>query len=191
MPGTSVEEMELVARARQGEVDAFSSLVTLYETRVYNLAFRITGNAADAADVAQEAFLAAFEGMKRFRAESALYTWLYRIVVNKALSSRRVKSSRREFSVGDDASPLDFAMDDCAAPDKIAQRHERAEIVQRAISRLGDDLRAVVVLRDIQGLEYEEIADVLDIALGTVKSRLHRARLALRNSLKAYLGVTP
>ncbi len=191
MPGTLVEEMELVARARGGDVAAFTALVRRYENRVYNLAFRMLGNADDAADVAQETFLAAYEGLGRFRAESALYTWLYRIAVNKALSRRRAKSSRREFVPADDPSPLLTAASRFQAPDEVAEEKERAVIVQDAISRLPGDLRAVVILKDIEGLEYEEIAGVLKLALGTVKSRLHRARLSLRETLARYLGVTP
>lgn len=191
MPGTLVEEMELVARARGGDVAAFTALVRRYENRVYNLAFRMLGDADDAADVAQETFLAAYEGLGRFRAESALYTWLYRIAVNKALSRRRAKSSRREFVPADDPSPLLTAASRFQTPDEVAEEKERAVIVQDAISRLPGDLRAVVILKDIEGLEYEEIAGVLELALGTVKSRLHRARLSLRETLARYLGVTP
>ncbi|MCD6406137.1 MAG: sigma-70 family RNA polymerase sigma factor [Planctomycetes bacterium] len=191
MPGTSVEEMEIVARARGGDVAAFTALVRRYENRIYNLAFRMLGNADDAADVAQETFLAAYEGLGRFRAESTLYTWLYRIAVNKALSRRRAKSSRREFVPADDPSPLLTAASRFQTPDEVAEETERAGIVQDAVSRLPGDLRAVVVLRDIEGLEYEEIAAVLELALGTVKSRLHRARLSLRGTLARHLGVTP
>jgi RNA polymerase sigma-70 factor (ECF subfamily) len=186
-----LEEMELVGRAREGDAAAFGALVRLYQDRVYNVAFRLVGNADDAADVAQEAFLAAYEGLSRFRAESALYTWLYRIVVNKALNQRRSKAARPEFSGGDDPSPLETAAAFSPTPDQEAEDKERAAMVQRAIRRLPRDLRTAVVLRDIEGLEYEQMAEVLEIPLGTVKSRLHRGRLELRETLRRYLEVAP
>ncbi len=98
MPGTTVEDLELVARAQKGDVAAFTALVARYETRVYNLAYRLVSNPDDAADVAQEAFLAAYTSLGRFRAESSFYTWLYRIAVNKALTQRASRDSRKEFA---------------------------------------------------------------------------------------------
>lgn len=191
MPGTPVEEMELVGRARDGDAAAFTALVRRYQDRVYNVTFRMLGNAEDAADAAQETFLAAYEGLERFRGDSALYTWLYRIAVNKALTRRRSLSSRKEFAASGEDSVM-ATLEDCAeGPAAAAERHERAEAVQEAIAALSDDLRGVVVLRDIEGLEYEEIAEALEVALGTVKSRLHRGRLALRESLKGVLRVAP
>lgn len=192
MPGTSVEDLELVARAQKGDVAAFSALVERYQARVYNLAFRLMSNADDAAEVTQESFLAAWESLKRFRAESSFYTWLYRLVVNKALTHRRSRDMKKEFSVGDgEATVLDTAPDGGAGPVRAVEAKERAEMVQAAIAALPVDFRAVVVLKDIEGMEYEEIAEVLDIALGTVKSRLHRGRMLLRGALAPYLGFAP
>ena len=183
--------MELVVRARDGDAAAFTALVRRYQDRIYNVTFRMLTNAEDAADAAQETFLAAYEGLGRFRGDSALYTWLYRIAMNKALAKRRSLASRKEFTASPEDSVLARLEDRVEGPSEAAERHERAEAVQEAIAALGDDLRSVVVLRDIEGLEYEEIAEALQIALGTVKSRLHRARFALRELLKGVLRVTP
>ncbi len=191
MPGTPVEEMELVGRAREGDPDAFTALVVRYQDRIYTLAYRMVGNAEDAADVAQDTFLAAWEGLSRFRGESALYTWLYRIAVNKALGRRRGSSTVRTFSSDVDPSPLEFAVDRSLAPEELAQTRERSVLVQEAIAALESELKAVVVLKDVEGMEYEEIAEILSIPLGTVKSRLHRARLSLRQSLQRLLEVSP
>ncbi|MHC4715145.1 MAG: sigma-70 family RNA polymerase sigma factor [Planctomycetota bacterium] len=191
MPGTPVEEMELVTRAADGDPEAFAALVVRYQDRIYNLAYRMLGHADDAADVAQDTFLAAWEGLARFRGESALYTWLYRIAVNKALGRRRAASVSREYAVDGESSLLEVAADCSSAPEEVAEVRERAVVVQRAVSALEEDLRAVVVLKDVEGLEYEEIAEILAIPLGTVKSRLHRARLTLRGSLRRLLQVAP
>jgi len=191
VPGTPLEDMELVGRARDGDVAAFTALVRRYQDRIYNVTWRMLADADDAADVAQETFLAAWEGLGRFRGDSALYTWLYRIAVNKALLHRRARSSKREYAASGGEAMLE-TLEDCAdGPAAAAERNERALMVQRAITGLPEDLKAVVVLRDIEGLAYEEIAEVLEIAVGTVKSRLHRARLALRDALKGVLEVAP
>jgi len=184
--------MELVARSKAGDVGAFTVLVKRYEDRVYNLAYRMVGSADDASDIAQEAFLAAFEGLARFRGESAFYTWLYRVVVNKALGHRRERSARREFTGGNEEfGPIDVAAAPGDPPDAVLEAREREAAIQAAIRALPDDYRTVVVLKDVEGFEYEEIAEIAGIALGTVKSRLHRARLLLREALKPYVGYAP
>lgn len=186
MPVTSVQDLELVSRARGGDVAAFTELVRRYETRIWNLAYRLVSNADDAADVAQETFLAAFEGLKRFRAESSFYTWLYRIAVNRALAHRAARAGRRDAAAGDGAA-LETAADGGAGPEASAAARERSAAIDTAIRRLPEDFRAVVVLKDVEGLEYEEIAEALGIALGTVKSRLHRGRMILRDALRPWL----
>lgn len=188
MPGTSVEDLELVNRAQKGDVAAFSALVRRYETRVYNLAYRLLSNGDDAADVAQDSFLAAYESLKRFRGESAFYTWLYRVVVNKALAFRRARDGRREHTVADGETNAINAAAGGAGPARAVEEKERAALVQGAIGSLPEEFRAVVVLRDVEGLEYEEIAEVLGVVTGTVKSRLHRGRMLVREALAPYLG---
>jgi len=191
VPGTSVEDLELVTRSRAGDVAAFTLLVRRYEDRVYNLALRLVGNREDAADVAQEAFLAAYEGLERFRGESAFYTWLYSIAVNKALSFRRARDARKEFVLASEDPPLEAAGNPGEIPEAEILAREKSEAIAAAIAKLPEEFRAAVVLKDIEGLEYEEIAEVVGVALGTVKSRLHRGRLALREALKPYLGAAP
>ncbi len=191
MSGTPLEEMELVERAKAGDAACFASLVRLYQDRVYSVAYRVLASAEDAADTAQETFLAAWEGLARFRGDSSLYTWLYRIAVNKALARRRSRASKGRFVAGSADGSLDGVADFADGPQVAVERAENARIVQAAISALPEDLRVIVVLRDIEGLEYEEIAEVLEIPLGTVKSRLHRGRLDLRESLKGVFRVAP
>lgn len=187
-----MEDLELVTRSRSGDVEAFTALVKRYEVRVYNLAYRLLSNADDAADVAQEAFMAAYESIGRFRAESSFYTWLYRIAVNKALTYRRSRSSRLDAATGgQETLAFDTAADGSPGPSRRVEDMERDEMVQSMIAALPDDFRSVVVLKDIEGLEYEEIADVMEIPLGTVKSRLHRGRLLLRDALTPYLRGAP
>ncbi len=189
VPGTSVEEMELVTRSKAGDVEAFATLVRRYQDRLYNLAYRMLGNADDACDMVQESFMAAFEGLGGFRGDAAFYTWLYRVAVNKCLAHRRARAGKREFAVGgSDATPLETAGSKAVTPDIMMERLETGEAVQRAIMGLPEDYRVVVVLKDVEGFEYEEIAEMAGIALGTVKSRLHRARLLLREALEPYVG---
>lgn len=185
--------MQLLQRSQAGDVAAFTALVRRYEEKVYNIAYRLVGNSADAADVAQETFIAAYEGLERFRGESAFYTWLYRIAVNRALTHRKARDSRPEFASGasDDPAPVELAGDTSEEPAAMAETKELQATIQAAISKLPEEFRAVVVLKDVEEFEYEEIADVLSIALGTVKSRLHRGRMLLRTALAHYIGTTP
>jgi len=188
--GTSLEEMELLSRAREGDAAAFSSIVRRYQDRIYNLSYRYLGNAEDAADAAQETFLAAWEGLGDFRGESALYTWLYSIAVHKALGARRKRSSKKEVPGGDPGG-FENARGHAPDPPAAAEAAERERIVQEAITALDEEHRAVVVLKDIEGFEYDRIAEILSVPVGTVKSRLHRGRLRLRELLENYLDTAP
>lgn len=185
----SPDEAQLIRRARDGDAPAFGMLVESYERRVFNLAYRMCGNREDAADLAQEALVRAFRAMRRFREQAQFSTWLYRIVVNVCLDYQRSRMRHPTVSLDEPVSghdgdiPRQVVSED---PDPAVQ-YERAEIqaaVHRAIGRLAADHRAVVIMRDIQGMAYEEIADVLGVALGTVKSRLNRARMALKEELQ-------
>jgi len=159
---------------------------------LYNTIYRLVGSAEDARDVLQDVFVKAFENLDRFRGGSSLYTWLFRIAVNTSLSHRR---KRRWVSMG---SPSEEDGDTTgrpplpdpapADPSDGLMAAETERLVQEAISSLDDEHRTVVVLRDIQHCDYREIADVLDVPPGTVKSRLHRARLLLRERLKPLLA---
>ena len=188
----SLPDSDLVSRITAGDGEAFGAIVERHEDRLYNTIYRLVGSAEDARDVLQDVFVKAFENLDRFRGGSSLYTWLFRIAVNTSLSHRR---KRRWVSMGmatpdDDDAPGRPPLADPAPADPsdglMAAETER--LIQEAIGSLDDEHRTVVVLRDIQHCDYREIADILEVPAGTVKSRLHRARLLLRERLKPLLA---
>lgn len=175
---------ELVRAAAAGDADAFAQLVDQYESRVYSLTLRMCGSPEDAADAAQEAFLAAWRGLPSFRGEAGFSTWLYRLAANASIDLlRRVKRQRAELPLDEGALSAAFR-DAGPGPQEAAERAELRQAVARALSQLGDGHRQVLVLRELQQLSYEEIARTLDLDLGTVKSRISRARGALRKLLQ-------
>ena len=174
---------ELARRAAGGDEDAFAQLVGLHEKKVYGLALRMCGNPEDAADAAQEAFLAAWKGLPRFRGEAGFSTWLYRLTSNAAIDHlRRVKRQRGEVSLDGGGPGLD-AVDDAPSPQAQAEETELREAVAEGLSMLSEDHRQALLLRELRGLSYEEIASELRVDLGTVKSRISRARGSLRKNL--------
>lgn len=174
---------ELVRAAAEGDQDAFAQLVALHEKRVYALAVRMTGSREDAADVAQEAFLAAWRGLPSFRGEAGFATWLYRLTANAAIDQlRRGRRRRGEASLNDEELGLD-AVDPAPTPQERAENEGLREAVRWAMGELSREHRQVLALREFQELSYEEIAGQLGVDLGTVKSRLSRARGALRKIL--------
>jgi len=170
-----VDERTLIARSRAGDLEAYDHVVGIYQDRVYQVAYRITGNREDAWDAAQEALLRAYQGLRSFRGDAGFGTWLYRIAVNAALDIVRRRPPR-----ADDLDPLWAAADDPAAE---AARRDVQRRIHQAIAALPPGQRAAIVLRDIQGLSYEEIARIQQVPLGTVRSRLARARETLRGRL--------
>ncbi len=192
----STDIAAVVARAREGDRTAFDMLVERYSTSVYNIALRITGSREEAQDCAQEAFVRAFSALKRFRGEAVFSTWLYRVVVNVAYdATRRLKSqpllaSEMAGSDPDDPLPDIEAMVTgvpALQPDEQLVQAQRREVILDAIRSLPEHQRTVVVLYDLQGLSYEEVAEVTGTRVGTVKSRLSRARLALKERLEPHL----
>lgn len=203
-----VREDELVRRAAGGDHLAFEALVARYEVQIYNVALRMMGNHADAGDMAQEAIIQAFRKIGAFRGESGFGTWLYRIVTNRCLDELRRRKRRREQLVpvgswepsgenGDRRQGIDEwgasqGRDDdlpdghAAGPEEAYERLELQELIRKALQRLSEDHRAVIVLREIEGLSYEEIAEAMECSIGTVKSRLSRAREALRDVLESF-----
>ena len=183
------EERRLVEIAQRGDVDSFNELVRLFEGRVYTLCYRMLGDAESAADAAQDAFLAAFRNLRSFRGGS-FRSWMLRIATNTCYDVLRVRKRRPTVSLdieADDesaASPLQIA-DTAESPDDFAQRRELAAAIQQGLTELPDEQRIVLILSDIQGLAYEEIAQITNSNLGTVKSRLSRGRARLREVLKA------
>ena len=176
-------EQELVRAAAGGDTEAFERLVRTYENKIYHLALRMCGSSEEASDIAQEAFLAAWRGLPSFRGEANFATWLYRLTSNAAIDYlRRQKKERGDMSLDDEDLGLD-AVDTGPGPQDAAERTEVRSVVAAGLQELSEGHRQVLVLREIQGLSYEEIADVLEVDLGTVKSRISRARTALRKIL--------
>ncbi len=165
----------VLADSRRGDASAYDRLVAAYQDRVYQVAYRITGHREDAWDAAQEAFVRAFRGLRAFRGEASLSTWITRIAVNTALDVVRRRPPRA-------LSAADGAL---AAPDVTDEvlRRDQQRRVQQAITALPADQRAAVILRDVQGLSYDEIAELLRVPIGTVRSRLSRGRDTLRVAL--------
>ena len=183
------EERRLVEVAQRGDVESFNELVRLFEGRVYNLCYRMLGDADSAADAAQDSFLSAFRNLRSFRGGS-FRSWMLRIATNTCYDVLRVRKRRPSVSLDIDAedesasSPLQIA-DSAESPDDFAQRRELAAAIQDGLTTLPDEQRIVLILSDIQGLAYEEIAQITNSNLGTVKSRLSRGRARLREVLKA------
>lgn len=177
------EEQVLVMRSQRGEQAAFRVLVERYQKLVYTLALRMVSNPADAEDVAQEAFLSAWKGLPKFRMDAKFSTWLYRLTVNAAtdLLRRRQKEQAHQ-SLEDEEQPVQIP-DDAPGPEEQAQAAERRAVLQRAIDSLTENHRKILLLREVNGLDYQEIGQVLELTPGTVKSRLARARRELREKL--------
>lgn len=186
--GAQANESTLVRRAKSGDYEAFEELVGLYEDRIYRLAMNITGNAEDAEDVLQEAFLKAFQNLSHFREDSRFYTWLVRIAVNEGLMKLRKRRSDKSVPMEDTVNeegevlPREFA-DWRPNPEQTLEREEVREILQAAADSLPPTFRAVFFLRDVEGLSTEETADALGLSVAAVKARLFRARLHLREQL--------
>jgi RNA polymerase sigma-70 factor, ECF subfamily len=185
-------DAELAKQAAAGDRDAFDLLVRRYDARIVNLARALTGGDADAEDLAQEAFIRAFRGIHRFRGESAFRTWLHTIAVNVIRTHHTRRSRwRRLFAEPTDAGDDTGTEIERAAVPGFEADVVRRDAVDRALARLPEDLRLVVTLRDVQGLDYREIADVLGVPMGTVESRLFRARQKLRPMLASMMETRP
>jgi RNA polymerase sigma-70 factor (ECF subfamily) len=182
------DESSLIEAAQRGNLDAFNELVLIYQDRVYNLAYRMMGDPASASDAAQEAFIKAYRHIRSFRGGS-FRSWLLRIVSNTCYDEfRRRKrqpiTSWEDFGeVDEEANPA--LIDDAESPEASVQRWELTQVIQEAISALSSDHRIVLLLSDVEGLSYAEIAETLDIPVGTVKSRLSRARASVRDLLQS------
>ncbi|MBX3470141.1 MAG: sigma-70 family RNA polymerase sigma factor [Planctomycetes bacterium] len=183
----ALDDRALVARSQEGSRDAFSALVTRYQERVLNLVYRGLGDQDAALDVAQEVFLKAYRGLARFQGDSQFFTWLFRITMNETITARRRRDRHpRALSLGredKDGERHSDPPDTTYEPGAEAARHDDQAALHRAIAQLDDEQAQVLLLRDIDGRSYQEIAAVLDIPLGSVKSKIHRARLALKDRL--------
>jgi RNA polymerase sigma-70 factor (ECF subfamily) len=198
-------EIDLMRKAQHGDRGAYGRLVGLYQDRLYNAILRMVGQPEEARDLAQETFTRGLDKLDGFRGDASPYTWLFRIATNLSISRLRKVQRHRTFSLDapsggaagssgrgnneDQASALVGRMSAVApTPDEDAEKRERNQKVLEALGRLDAEYRAVLVMRDIEGFDYQQMADVLGLPLGTLKSRLFRARLALRDELKAYMS---
>ena len=181
------DDAQLIDRTLAGQSAAFGLLVEKYQDRLYNTVVHVVGNAEDAKDVVQEAFVQAFLKLATFQRASAFYTWLYRIAFNVAATHRR---RRRAMWAAEQARHRDGNTPATApSPSRQVEQEECRRQVRCAIGRLDEEYRVVLVLREIDGCCYETIAEILDVPIGTVRSRLHRARLQLREELREVLAV--
>ena len=184
---TNLDDAATIRLSQEGDREAFGRLVIKYQDGLYNAVYRMTGRREDAADIVQETFLKAYRAIGRFRGGSTVYTWLYQIAVNTVISKRRHDTARKESKKiplsGRDGSAVVDTADRRPGPDVLAQQAELGRRIEQAIAELDEDQRIVVVLKDIEGLDYEQIAQIVGCPRGTVKSRLHRARLRLRERL--------
>ena len=188
-------DQEFVELLRAGSGDAFEILIERFQHPVYNLIVRLLGDPVEASDVVQEVFLKVFRKIGSFRGQSSLKTWIYRIAVNEASNHRRSSRRHRGREVEIEPEREETAVtgqaliDRCQSPYEQAAGSEMRRQVEEALARINPDFRAAVVLRDIDGLSYEEVAEVLEVSLGTVKSRILRGREALREALTERHGI--
>lgn len=190
------EEASIIAELKSGSEDAYQWLIAHYHQPVYGLVYRILNDPADAADTTQEVFLKVFRGIRRFHGEASLKTWIYRIAIHEASNQRRwwFRHKRRETTmeaqIGDDDGRTfalkDTLVDEHDSPFECAAHEEIRSRVEQELAQVQEPYRTTVILRDIEGLSYEEVAEILQVSLGTVKSRLMRGRLALKKRLEAY-----
>ena len=189
--GENVTDQQLVERVQRGDKKAFDLLVIKYQQRIVNLVSRFVRNPADAVDVTQDAFIKAYRALPNFRGESAFYTWMYRIAVNTAKNFLAVQS-RRPQDLNQDIVEIEQiegenALKEYATPEHMLLRDEIQQTVINAIEELPEDLRVAITLREIEGLSYEDIALAMDCPIGTVRSRIFRAREAIDKQLQPLL----
>lgn len=181
---TAVNEAELIARAQNGERNAFSELVRIHARGVFNVVFHMCGNALIAEDAAQETFIRAWQNLSTYRLQTPLRNWLYRIAFNAGMDMLR----KEKRILPNDIEDMELR-DANSGPESVVSQQERTSIVQKAVLSLPEASRAVLVLREYEGMSYSEIADALDIPVGTVMSRLNYARKLLKDALEPKLSL--
>ena len=184
MASDSTSDADYVRRLQRGETEAFEMLVRRHEKTIFNLVYRMLGDYDEAAEVSQEVFLSAYRAIGQFRGDANFSTWLYRIALNHTSTRRKTLIRRQQRHVAiEDTEPV---RDLQPGPAETMEKKEIRERVQRALNSLEPDDATVILLRDLQDIPYEEVARLLEIPVGTVKSRLHRARQALKSQLASY-----
>jgi RNA polymerase sigma-70 factor (ECF subfamily) len=191
-PAPAVDEMDLVKRARQGELSAYDELVRRYQERIYATVYHMTSNHEDANDLAQDAFIKAYHALKSFKGGSSFYTWVYRIAVNKTINFLKQRKNRAQMSLDDldlnaEHDPDLVALISEKTPRREVNLSELQEKLNIAMQKLSEPHRLVVTLHDVQGLSHEEIAKIMECNIGTVRSRLFYARQQLQGYLSDYL----
>lgn len=180
-------EEKLISRLRDGDRHAFDELIQPYASKVYNIALSMLGDENDALDASQDTFLKVYRYIRKFNGKSSFYTWVYRITYNTCLDILKKRKKNYSYSIDNkiyasDGEEFDIQIvDPSPLPEDIIIKNETSQTVRMLISKLKPDYSAVVILRDIQGLSYDEIADILDLSVGTVKSRISRGRFALKD----------
>lgn len=188
----AVAELELVRRARRGDLEAYDDLVRRYQERIYATIYHMTSNHEDANDLAQDTFIKAYQALKSFKGGSSFYTWVYRIAVNKTINFLKQRKNRTHLSLNDmdfnaEHDPDMLALVSDKTPRREANLNELQEKLNEAMQKLSEPHRLVVTLHDIQGLAHDEIAEIMDCNIGTVRSRLFYARQQLQGYLSDYL----
>jgi RNA polymerase sigma-70 factor, ECF subfamily len=194
-PAAPTAEMELVRRAQSDDLEAYDELVKRYQERIYATVYHMTSNHEDANDLAQDSFIKAFQALKSFKGGSSFYTWLYRIAVNKTINFLKQRKNRVHMSLNDvdfntENNPDLVALISDKTPRRDAGLKELQEKLNAAMLKLSEAHRLVVVLHDVQGMSHEEVAQVMDCNIGTVRSRLFYARQQLQSLLTDYLKPT-
>jgi RNA polymerase sigma-70 factor, ECF subfamily len=187
-------DLELVKRVQQGDKNAFNLLVAKYQNKIAGLISRYVSNQGDIADVAQEAFIKAYRALPNFRGDSAFYTWLYRIAVNCS-KNYLVAQGRKPPANDIDAEEAEFydgaeQLRSNASPENLILSDEIKSVIYSTIDNLPEDLKTAITLREIEGMSYEEIAVIMDCPVGTVRSRIFRAREAIENNINPLIGVS-
>ncbi|MTI81287.1 MAG: sigma-70 family RNA polymerase sigma factor [Firmicutes bacterium] len=189
----SNEDQQLIEKSISGDYIAFEELVRRYENKVYSVAYRFMGNHADASDLAQEAFIKIYQALSKFRGDSSFMTWIYHITSNVCRDELRKRQKKQTFSLDenfqdkDNLPPIMNLPSDKPGPEEEFERFELRKQVQHCLNLLSEEHRLILVMREMQELSYDEIAEVLDCSLGTVKSRLSRARMAFKEKMTLIL----
>jgi RNA polymerase sigma-70 factor (ECF subfamily) len=193
-PLSTADDQQLIQQCLSGNTEAFGELVIRYQDRLYNSLMLMVGSPEDARDLAQEAFVHAFRKLDSFRGDAAFYTWLFRIAVNAAISFRRRAARQKSASIdvlkeAAGAEPLD--RHDDASPSSQIETQETQQVVRQALGELSEEFRTALVLTEIEGMSYEEAAAAVGCPIGTIRSRIHRARNELREKLRLQIKEPP
>jgi RNA polymerase sigma-70 factor, ECF subfamily len=181
------DDLQILKRFNNGDISAFEELVLKYQDRIYNLCRHMLGNTHDAEDAAQVTFLKAYQNLTKFKSEFSLYTWLYRIAVNTCLDYKKRPFFESFFKNADEGEAfIDEPASDCPSPEKLYESKQIGLALHNSIKHLPSKLRAAIILKEIEGLSYKEIADILEVSIGTVKSRISRARDEMKISMKKF-----